>query len=68
MSDPSPEKFWTKPMPRFGEFLRTVLLSCPESSPDTEVDVLVLCCLRYRNAHFHRRSDSVFVVGEYPRP
>ena len=37
-------------MPRseIGDFLRTVLRSFPESSPDTEVDVVVLSCFGNR--------------------
>ena len=49
-------------MPRSESFWVPVLLSCPESSPDTEVDVLVLSCLG-DNVAVTLRFEVGFVMG-----
>ena len=51
-SDPSP-MLWTKPMPRSESSCVPSFSAVPESSPDTEVDVLVVRCLGDLGRHFH---------------
>ena len=43
-----------------GEFLQTALRRCPESSPHTEVDVLVLRCIGKGGPYLNRFGSAIY--------